>query len=118
MQVEGSPADQAYRRAVILSDTWRRCREDVEEQFKSRLKEGLEGVEAMLEAEFLVSRDQSIEALIRAIWEETSFQPHPLHAIRCCEGLEELRYALSRNLEQNLALERCCLRMSNQIPAS
>jgi DNA polymerase III subunit delta' len=115
VQVVGTPGDMAYRRAVLLAETWRECREQVEERFKAKIKEEVEGVEAMLEAEFLVARDLSIEALIRAIWQEAQTVSDKTSALVCCEGLEELRYALSRNIDQNLALERCSLRMSGLI---
>jgi DNA polymerase-3 subunit delta' len=112
LAVQGKPADMAYRRAVLLAEIWRVCREDVEQRFKARIKEELEGVDAMLEAEYLVARDQTIEMLIRAVWRRADTVANKASAITCCEGLEELRHGLGRNLEQNLALERCSLRMS------
>jgi DNA polymerase III subunit delta' len=115
LSVSGQPADVAYRRSVLLAETWRECREKVESRLKSQLKEKEEGAEAMLEAEFLVARDRSIEVLIRALWQSSPSLSEKTKAITCCEGLEELRYALSRNIDQNLALERCSLQMSGLI---
>ncbi len=117
VQVKGTPADMAYRRAVLLAEIWRECREDVENRFKTRIKDEEEGADAMLEAEFLVARDRTIEALIRAVWQNARSLPDKGPALHCCEGLEELRFALSRNIDQNLALERCSLRMSGLIEA-
>lgn len=115
LSVKGHPGDIAYRRASLLSQRWRLDRELLEERFKPMLKNEAEGAEAALESEYLVAKELSIELLIRAVWEQSDSLENRTKSIICCEGLEELRYGLSRNIDQNLALERCSLKMSGVI---
>lgn len=107
------PGARAYRRAALLQDHWRQLREKLEEENTGRDFEDEDAQKAFLESLFLLKRDETVAALITASWERRGSDPESLaDAIRACETLEELRYALSRNLDQQLALERCCLKIS------
>jgi DNA polymerase-3 subunit delta' len=107
------PGARAYRRAALLQDHWRQLRESLEEETSGRTFEDDDAEKAFLESLFLLKRDDSIATLINASWERRGNEPEDLaDTIRACEALEELRYALSRNIDQQLALERCCLKIS------
>jgi DNA polymerase-3 subunit delta' len=111
LNVKGSPADQAYRRAGLLSGHWKKLREQVETQNEEKISNDEEALPALIEAEYLLARDNSIRALIIGAWRHAD----RLTATLIVNGLEDLRYALSRNIEQNLALERVCLKISGLI---
>jgi DNA polymerase-3 subunit delta' len=108
LNTKGTPADQAYRRAGLLSGHWKKLREQTETQNEGK-KTNAE--EALIEAEYLLARDNSIRTLITGAWNPADH----LTATPIINGLEDLRHALSRNIEQNLALERICLKISGLI---
>ncbi|MDD5260343.1 MAG: hypothetical protein PHD76_00700 [Methylacidiphilales bacterium] len=112
-KLDGHAADQAYRRAGLLAAHWKTLREAAELKFKDQDED--DSRNAMLEAEFLLARDNSLRALIHYCWEQGKGGEGRLKAVGIVEGLEELRYALSRNLEQNLALERTFLMVGGLI---
>jgi DNA polymerase-3 subunit delta' len=113
-RTEGPPIDIAYRRASLLTSYWQDLRANLEDEFKTLLKEADDNAEkalqALLESRFIVQRDRSIAHLIRLEWGRTD-----LSAARSCHALEELRQALNRNMDQSLAVERCCLKISGLI---
>ncbi|MDR0533030.1 MAG: hypothetical protein LBH01_03660 [Verrucomicrobiales bacterium] len=111
LAVSGPPADQAYRRAGLLSAHWKQLRERVETQTGEKNNADEDALPALVEAEYLLARDNSIRALIIAAWRQHDRSA----ATQTVNGLEDLRYALSRNIEQNLALERICLKISGLI---
>lgn len=114
LSVEGAPADRAYLRSNILQAHWRSERERIESEHTETGNN--DAAVALLESHFQLARDQSIGRLIRAVWEKRDqLFPKTHEAIRACEALEELRRALSRNIDAQLSLERCCLRISGLI---
>jgi DNA polymerase-3 subunit delta' len=113
-------ADAAYRRASLLSEYWQTARQQTEESFKKSLKDAEENEEAALqsrvESEVILKRDETLAALIRETWNQVRIGSVPWHeAERACVSLEELRNALARNVDQALAVERCCLKIGGLI---
>ncbi|MEM6884451.1 MAG: hypothetical protein AAF571_05415 [Verrucomicrobiota bacterium] len=114
MEAEGSPVARAYRRCQILSQWWQHIRANVEADFKeSTLEE--DAANAQLESEYLLRRDQSIGVLIREVWKQTPENQIKHEFALSCLFLEELRAALQRNIDANLALERCHLQVAGLI---
>ena len=103
-KLQGTPGDRAYRRASLLAAHWKKLREGVERRFKDRDDD--DSKSALQESEFLLARDNSLRALIHHSWAEAGKKLEQSEAALLVEGLEELRYALSRNIDQNTALER------------
>ncbi len=114
MEAGGSPVARAYRRCQTLSQWWQSIRTNVEAEFKdSPLEE--DAASAQLESEYLLRRDQSIGILIREVWKQTPQQQINHEFALSCLYLEELRSALQRNIDANLALERCHLRVAAEL---
>ncbi|MDR1190940.1 MAG: hypothetical protein LBK60_04640 [Verrucomicrobiales bacterium] len=111
LNVKGAPADQAYRRAGRLSAHWKKLREQIESRAEAKATDDDDALPALVEAEFLLARDHSIRALILGAWRHGDRAA----ATAIVSGLEDLRHALSRNIEQNLALERACLKIAGLI---
>jgi hypothetical protein len=112
LTVSGSPADQAYRRAGQLSAHWKKLREQIDSRAEAKAADDEDSMPAFIEAEYLLARDNSIRALILSAW---SLLDNRAAATVIVSGLEDLRHALSRNIEPNLALECACLKMSGLI---
>jgi|GEM_PF-2521581 len=112
------PVDLAYSRATLLAEEWNRRKRELEKE-TSLLYENESNDEevssAWLESRYLLLRDQILAHLIFSIWNDPVTQLSQEQAANACESLEELRYALSRNIEQGLCLERCCLKISGVI---
>ncbi|MDR1144625.1 MAG: hypothetical protein LBK71_00610 [Verrucomicrobiales bacterium] len=112
LTVSGPPADQAYRRANLLAAHWKTLRENIERQADEKHPaDDDDAAAAALEAEYLLARDNSLRTLIVSAWRDLAREP----ATRIVGSLDDLRYALSRNVEQNLALECACLRIAGLI---
>ncbi|MEM9445864.1 MAG: hypothetical protein AAGA18_10995 [Verrucomicrobiota bacterium] len=125
LQNESHHPDTAYRYASQLSKRWQQLREDIAAKLKqayasSSTNDPLESEDvqiAQIESDFLLARDQSIASLIRGIWKHAELLGEYTAAAPICETLEDLRLALNRNIDQDLALERACLVIFGQIHA-
>ncbi|MEM6601872.1 MAG: hypothetical protein AAF649_10840 [Verrucomicrobiota bacterium] len=114
IEANGAPVARAYRRCQTLSQWWQHIRSNVESEFKdSALEE--DAAAAQLESEYLLRRDLSIAVLIREIWKRNPPRQISHEYAFACLCLEELRHALQRNVDANLALERCHLKAAIQI---
>lgn len=121
LNAKGHPADIAYRRASLLVEYWQLLREEMEEKHEEEFDQAESEedeliLKAHVESQFILLRDRSIAHLVNTVWEhaKTDGISH-LEAELTCESFEELRLALSRNLDQALAIERCCLKISRLI---
>lgn len=109
-------ADTAFRQAKDLLSRWTKLREKVTQAAKkSPLSEDDDVRTAQIESDFLLARDQAIASLIRDVWKVAQQDENLPTAIPVCEALEQLRYALSRNIDPDLAVERACLVIFRQI---
>jgi DNA polymerase-3 subunit delta' len=116
-QVKGDKVAMAYGRARLISDFWLDLRASVEEAFEESndADDDEDVVKAQVESIFLFQRDRALSALIHAIWNKGNELGKPESAAQMCEALDELRYAMQRNIESGLATERCCLKMTGAI---
>lgn len=114
LEAKGSPVARAYRRCQTLSQWWLEIRDTVETEFKSSTLDE-DAIPAQLESEYLLRRDHSIGALIREIWNRTPQNQINHEFAISCRYLEELRSALQRNVDANLALERCHLQVVKEL---
>jgi DNA polymerase-3 subunit delta' len=117
-QIKGDKIAMAYGRARLLSDFWLDLRAKVEEAFADAndSEDDEETViKAQIESIFLFQRDRALSALIQAIWNKGNELGKPEAAAQMCEALDELRYAMQRNIESALATERCCLKMTGAL---
>ncbi|GAB4248160.1 MAG: hypothetical protein OHK005_14670 [Candidatus Methylacidiphilales bacterium] len=106
-----NPTLTAYRRAAMLIEFWNEMRENIEQTVKASAgDEPEEVVEARATGEFQLRRDQMLGTLARGLWDRRG-PGQETNAARAVDALEELRYALSRNVETGLATERACLVM-------
>lgn len=117
-----SGAARAYERASLLQQFWRVRRTDIEKAAKANADETIPdgALIAMVEGDFLLARSESIAALQRAYWrkfrETMTAEPiPPTDLFRTILALEELQTALSTNINADLAVERACLRMEDEI---
>lgn len=121
LDAKGLPADIAYRRASMLAEYWQSLRAEIEVKFKTELKEAESEddeliIKANIESQLILLRDRSIAHLITTVWSHSQNNGiSHLEAELTCESFEELRLALSRNLDQALCIERCCLKISRLI---
>jgi len=115
LTAKGTGADMAYRRAALLTEHWRELRETSQNAADSRENLDEDAAAAQMESAFLLKRDQSLKSLIHRIWEDSAQEETRLSAMKMVEALEELRFSLSRNIDQNLALECACLKISGLI---
>ncbi len=114
VEAKGSPVARAYRRCQTLSQWWQQLRSQVEADLKnSPLEE--DAALAQLESEYLLRRDHSIGLLIREVWKRVPDQQINHEFAIACLYLEELRSALQRNIDANLALERCHLCIAQEV---
>lgn len=112
-----SPALSAYQRAALLQSFLLSVRTRLTEESgaaeSDEDEEDNEAAQAASSAGQLVRiREDIIAHLIRAAWAKagSSLQPE---IVREVDALEKLRTALSRNVDQTLAIEVACLRMAN-----
>jgi DNA polymerase III subunit delta' len=107
-----TPALRAYARAQVLHEHWADLRETVKDHAKNSTEEDEDVAAAMIEAEFLLARQESIAHLQRWYWRKAaplgSTEPERMRAVK---ALEDLQAALMQNVDANLAVEVCCLRM-------
>jgi DNA polymerase-3 subunit delta' len=107
-----APALRAYARAQLLNEHWAGLREGVKERSKNSAEEDEDAAAALIEAEFLLERQESIAHLQRWYWQKTdaltSTEPERVRAVG---ALEDLQAALMQNVDANLSVEVCCLRI-------
>jgi DNA polymerase-3 subunit delta' len=115
-----APALRAYARAQLLNEHWADLRETAKAHMKEHLKntpeEDDDVADALQEAEFVLARQESIAQLQRWYWRDVD----PLSAtdqerMRAVKALEELQTALAQNLDGNLSVELCCLRIEGLV---
>jgi len=121
-KVRYAGAARAYERAGMLQLFWRGRRAGIEEAMKAAADETVpdEALTAMVEGEYLLARSESIAALQRAYWERTrdglgEGSEAATEAYTAILALEELQQALQTNVNQDLAVERACLKLEGQI---
>jgi hypothetical protein len=70
----------------------------------------------MIEAEYLLERQESIAHLQRWYWRKADALavPEP-ERVRAVKALEDLQAALMQNIDANLAVEVCCLRIEDLV---
>jgi DNA polymerase-3 subunit delta' len=111
-----APALRAYARAQVLHEHWADLRDIVKEHAKNSTEEDEDVAAAMIEAEFLLARQESIAHLQRWYWRKAEPLGTPEHErVRAVKALEDLQAALMQNVEANLAVEVCCLRMEELV---
>lgn len=114
--VKGTPAEIAYTRASMLGSFWQTERAKAEEIFAQNDPDDETDKNtkaAVIESQVRLAQEKSIAALISTLWKsraEDDLEIEPLE--RALLALEDLRVSLARNMDQGLALERCCLRIS------
>ncbi len=110
----GKGVERAYRRSGLLIAYWKELKDQARkkkgaaEPSSHPMEEKEE--EARAEARFYLQRDESISALIRALWEKATPASQERASLICLQ-LEEMRHAISRNVDPQLSSERCHLRM-------
>ena len=105
-----SPALRAYARAQVMHEHWAALREAVREHAKNLPEEDEDVAAAMIEAEFLLARQESIAHLQRWYWRKAeALGTSERERMRAVQALENLQAALMQNVEANLAVEVCCL---------
>ena len=111
-----APALRAYARAQLLHEHWAGLRDAVKARMKNSTEDDEETEKAMMEAEFLLERQESIAHLQRWYWQKAGALavPEP-ERIRAVKALEDLQAALLQNVEANLAVEVCCLRIEGLV---
>lgn len=116
IQAPGQSVERAYRRAAITLLYWKSIRDSLKKELKASQKSdepNPEEEEARIEARFHLQRDESIAALIRTLWGMTT--PASMErASRICHLLEEMRYAIQRNVDPALSVERCHIAMETR----
>jgi len=111
-----SPALRAYARAQVLHEHWSALRETVREHAKNLPEEDEDIAAAMIEAEFLLARQESIAYLQRWYWRPADpLGSSEQERMRAVKALEELQAALMQNVDANLAVEVCCLRLEGLV---
>jgi len=112
-----SPPDalEAYRRAALLQSFLLSSRQKLEAKSGEEEKEDREEEEntqsAAAAGQLVRIREDVISHLIRAAWARANGNLSP-EIVREVESLEKLRQALARNVDQTLAIEVACLRIS------
>ena len=104
----------AYRRATLLQSFLLTARQNLETKAEDdeTVEEEEESVQAASTASQLVRiREDIISHLVRSAWQRAGGDLRP-EIIREVECLEKLRQALARNVDQTLAIEVACLRIS------
>lgn len=107
----------AYRRASLLQSFLLSARQKLEAKLEEEdeQSEEDEGAQTAASAGQLVRiREDVISHLVRSAWERARGDLRP-EIVREVESLEKLRQALARNVDQTLAIEVACLRISGLI---
>jgi DNA polymerase-3 subunit delta' len=111
-----APALRAYARAQLLHEHWSALRAAAKEYAKNLPDDDEDVADAMVEAEFLLARQESIAHLQRWYWHKSrplgTTEPERIRAVK---ALEDLQTALMQNVESNLAVEVCCLRLEGLV---
>jgi DNA polymerase-3 subunit delta' len=107
---------RAYARAQALHDHWQELRETAEQHMKSSTEEDEEILDALLEAEYQLARQESIAQLQRWYWKHSgALKTTEQERVRAVKALEDLQAALAQNCEPHLAVEVNCLRLEGLI---
>jgi DNA polymerase-3 subunit delta' len=107
---------RAYARAQALHDHWQELREAAEQHMKSSTEEDEDILDALLEAEYQLARQESIAQLQRWYWKHAgALKTTELERVRAVKALEDLQAALAQNCEPHLAVEVNCLRLEGLI---
>ncbi len=114
------PAVRAYARAAALSSYWQQLREKLEDRELPAEGEGMtdEALKALIEGEFQLARQETLATIQRDYWKRAMHQETGIMtktALRAVIALEELQQSLQFNIDQNLAVERACLRVEGLI---
>ena len=111
-----SPALRAYARAQLLHGHWSTLRAAAKEYAKNLPEDDEDIADAMVEAEFVLARQESIAHLQRWYWHEADpLGSTELERVCAVKALEDLQAALMQNVEANLAVEVCCLRIEGLV---
>jgi DNA polymerase-3 subunit delta' len=111
-----SPALQAYARAQVLHEHWTTLRAAAKEYARNLPEDDEDVADAMVEAEFILARQESIAHLQRWYWHHADpLRSTETERIRAVKALEELQTVLMQNVEVNLAVEVCCLRIEGLV---
>jgi len=111
-------ADAAYRRACLLQELFRALRDAAESKYEDHpdgSKEEKDQRAALIESEFIPQRDRALAEIIQSTWTQTPPEFALFQGGRICLALDDLRYSLSRNMDQGLAIDRACMRISGLI---
>jgi DNA polymerase-3 subunit delta' len=112
-----NPALRAYARAQVLHDHWTELRELAETHLRDTSAMEEDAAAALLEAEFQLSRQESIAQLQRWYWHQAEkaagiSEPERMLAVKTLEGLQT---ALAQNIEAHLAVEVACLKIEGLV---
>jgi len=112
-----NPALRAYARAQVMHDHWTELREAAEKHQDDSSEQDEDIAAALLEAEFQLTRQESIAQLQRWYWRrsEAAAKTSEPERIRAVKALEDLQAALAQNCEAHLAVERACLRIEGLV---
>jgi len=115
-----APALRAYARAQLMHEHWADLRETAKVHMKEHLKstpeEDDDVADALQEAEFVLARQESIAQLQRWYWRDADpLGSSEQERMRAVKALEELQTALAQNLDGNLSVELCCLRIEGLV---
>lgn len=111
-------AAAAYRRSCLLQELFRALRDAAEAKYDDHpdgSKEEKDQRAALIESEFIPQRDRALAEIIQSTWAQTPPEFALFHGGRICLALDDLRYSLSRNMDQGLAIDRACMRISGLI---
>jgi DNA polymerase-3 subunit delta' len=111
-----SPTLRAYARAQVLQEHWSALRAAAREYAKNLPEDDEDVADAMVEAEFVLARQESIAHLQRWYWHKADpLGTTEAERMRAVKALEDLQAALTQNVEANLAVEVCCLRIEGLV---
>jgi DNA polymerase III subunit delta' len=111
---------RVYARASALTSYWQQIREKLEDRELPGEEDGVteEALKALIEGEFQLARQETLANLQREYWKKATHQETGKMAkstLRAIIALEELQQSLQFNIDQNLAVERACLKIEGQI---
>jgi len=112
-----NPGLRAYARAQVLHQHWAELRDSAETHLRDTSDMEEDVAAALLEAEFQLSRQESVAQLQRWYWRraEAAMAATEADRIRAVRALEELQASLAQNVEPNLAVEVACLKIEGLI---
>ena len=104
----------AYRRASLLQSFLLSTRERLADESEDEDGENESTQSAASAGQLVRVREDVISHLIRSAWLRAGSNLQP-EIIREVDALEKLRFALARNVDQTLAIEVSCLRISGLV---